>query len=111
MQRKKNLRKKVVRHLKDDIKMFKDEADEDKELIQELKDKKMAHKKPKKALKQLRKDIKKGKQEEKISDVMHEFKEKKLRSGSKKGPKVSSKKQALAIALREAGVPKKKKKK
>lgn len=66
--------------------------------------------KPKKAIKELRKDIKKGKQEEKVSDVMHEYKEGDLRSGSKKGPKVRSKKQALAIALREAGVKKKKKK-
>lgn len=68
-------------------------------------------KKPKKALKKLRKDIKLGKQEEKVSDVMHEFKEGELRSGSKRGPKVKSKKQALAIALSEAGVKRKKKKK
>lgn len=43
----------------------------------------------------------------KMEKVMHEFKEKKLRSGSKKGPKVTSRKQAIAIALSEA---KKKKK-
>lgn len=38
----------------------------------------------------------------KISKVMREYKKKKLRSGSKKGPVVKSKKQALAIALSEA---------
>ena len=38
----------------------------------------------------------------KISKVMKEFKNRKLRSGSKKGPKVKNKKQAIAIALSEA---------
>ena len=33
---------------------------------------------------------------------MHEFKEGELHSGSKEGPKVSSRKQAVAIALSEA---------
>lgn len=33
---------------------------------------------------------------------MHEFKLKTLHSGSKKGPKVSSRKQAIAIGLSEA---------
>lgn len=33
---------------------------------------------------------------------MHEFKSGSLRSGSKKGPKVKSRKQAIAIALSEA---------
>ena len=32
---------------------------------------------------------------------MHEYKEGKLRSGSKKGPKVKSRKQAIAIGLSE----------
>lgn len=50
------------------------------------------------------------KAQEKVEDVMHEFKEGKLKSGS--GKKVTSKKQAVAIGLseaREAGakVPKK----
>ena len=40
---------------------------------------------------------------------MKEFKEGKLHSGSKKGPKVKSRKQAIAIALSEAGMSKKKK--
>lgn len=49
----------------------------------------------------------------KIKKVMHEFKEGKLHSGSKKGPLVKSRKQATAIALSEsrkegAKIPKKK---
>lgn len=39
---------------------------------------------------------------------MREFKKGKLHSGSKKGPKVKSKKQAVAIALSEAGKSKSK---
>lgn len=51
------------------------------------------------------------KAQEKVEEVMHEFKEGKLKSGS--GEKVKSRKQAVAIGLseaREAGakVPKKK---
>lgn len=34
-------------------------------------------------------------------DVMHEWKHGKLRSGSKQGPKVRSRKQAIAIMLSE----------
>ncbi len=57
---------------------------------------------------------KKPKGKAKIEKVMHEFKEGKLHSGSKKGPEVNSKKQAVAIALSEARnagakIPKKKK--
>jgi hypothetical protein len=40
----------------------------------------------------------------KVKKVMHEYKEGELHSGSKKGPKVKSRKQAIAIALSEAGV-------
>ena len=38
----------------------------------------------------------------KVQKVMHEFKGGKLHSGSKSGPKVKSRKQAIAIALSEA---------
>lgn len=38
----------------------------------------------------------------KIHKVMHEFKHGTLHSGSKQGPKVKSRKQAIAIALSEA---------
>jgi hypothetical protein len=40
---------------------------------------------------------------------MHEFKEGKLHSGSKKGPVVKDKRQALAISMSEAGLSKKRK--
>lgn len=60
-----------------------------------------------------KKKISKGKK--KISKVMKEYKEGKLHSGSKKGPEVKDKAQAVAIALSEARksgakIPKKKKK-
>lgn len=38
----------------------------------------------------------------KVHKVMHEFKHGELHSGSKKGPKVTSRPQAVAIALSEA---------
>lgn len=37
----------------------------------------------------------------KVKKVMHEYKTGKLHSGSKSGPKVKSRKQAVAIALSE----------
>lgn len=50
----------------------------------------------------------------KVEKVMHEYKAGTLKSGKKgpgKGPAVKSKKQAVAIAMSEAGMAKKKKKK
>lgn len=40
---------------------------------------------------------------DKVHKVMSEYKRGTLHSGSKKGPKVTSRKQAIAIALSEAG--------
>ncbi len=51
------------------------------------------------------------KQRAKIETVIGEFKEGELHSGSKEGPIVKSKKQALAIALSYSDVSKKKSKK
>jgi hypothetical protein len=53
------------------------------------------------------------KAQSKIHKVMHEFKHGELHSGSKKGPVVKNRKQAIAISLSEARkkgykVPKKK---
>ena len=42
----------------------------------------------------------------KVGVVMREFKKGKLHSGSKTGPKVTSRKQAVAIAMSEAGMAK-----
>ena len=44
-----------------------------------------------------------------VETVMREFKSGKLHSGSKKGPKVASQKQAIAIALSESGQRRRKK--
>lgn len=53
---------------------------------------------------------KKSKAKKKVEKVMHEFGAGELHSGSKKGPVVTSKDQAIAIAMSEAGMAKKKKK-
>lgn len=45
----------------------------------------------------------------KVAKVMREYKKGELHSGSKKGPKVKSRKQAIAIAMSEAGMSRKKK--
>jgi hypothetical protein len=43
----------------------------------------------------------------KVARVMREYKRGTLKSGSKQGPKVKSRRQAVAIALSEAGMSKK----
>ena len=52
--------------------------------------------------------MKKKNGKKKVAKVMREFKGGKLHSGSKKGPVVKTRKQAVAIALSEAGMAKKK---
>jgi len=51
--------------------------------------------------------MKKDKMQAKVHKVMKEWKTGKLHSGSKKGPVVKSQKQAVAIAMSEAGMARK----
>lgn len=53
--------------------------------------------------------MKKAKGQKKVAKVMKEFKKGELHSGSKSGPMVKSPKQAIAIAMSEAGMARKKK--
>jgi len=98
----KSFKKKVVKHLKGDIRSFKKEAAEDKKLIKSLKPSKKKDPKSKPKTKAGKRD--------KVKKVMEEFKAGELHSGSKKGPQVKSRKQAIAIALSESGQSKKQKK-
>jgi hypothetical protein len=103
--KKKIMRKKVVSHLKGDIKNFKKEASEDKKLLKSLKHEKKESKKHEKMehakgkVKHKKSAAKKG--VNKFKKVMHEFKEEKLHSGSKTGKLVTNPKQAVAIAYSE----------
>lgn len=94
----------IKKHLRGDMKMFHHEAKEDMELMKKL------NKAKKSSKKKGRKKMMKRKGAEKVEKVMHEFKEGELHSGYKKGPKVKSRKQAIAIALSEARRMKRKKK-
>ena len=51
--------------------------------------------------------MKMTKGQKKIGKVMHEYKMGKLHTGGKAGPVVKSRKQAVAIAMSEAKMPKK----
>lgn len=103
------MKKKVIAHLKGDIKDFKKEASEDRKLIKALKHEKKESAKHEKAEHKKKKHVKKRAMKKKhakpghkkFEKVMKEFKSGKLHSGSKKGPKVKSKSQALAIAYSE----------
>lgn len=78
----KSMKKKVVKHLKDDMKMFEREKQEDKKLVKKLK-----------------KADRVKKEEEIIADDMERYAKGKMHSGSKKGPIVKNPKQAIAISL------------
>ena len=123
MKKKNSKIKKVLRHIKGDMKMFKKEREEDKELAHELREssnkerreeKKEKHKSSSKSSAHSKKSSKrrdpKNKVGSKFEKVMKEFKNKTLHSGSKKGPLVTNPKQALAISFSEQRRAKKKRK-
>lgn len=72
------------------------------EAVKELSKKAKMKKAGIKGDKKLHKMAVKRHKKDKIKKVMHEYKEGQLHSGSQKGPKVSKRKQALAIALSES---------
>lgn len=78
-------------HCKDVMKHMKRDMAQDEALMKKLEGPKNTNKK-----RESRKF--KGK----VEKVMHEYKEGALHSGSKKGPQVKNRKQAIAIALSEA---------
>ena len=84
--------KKIVKHIKNDIKEQSKMMKEDKELL-----KSMATKS-------------KSKPKDKMKKVIEEYEDGTLRSGSKTGPKVKKKSQALAIGYSEKRKAAKKKK-
>ena len=102
------MKKKLVKHLKGDKKELKHMQHEDKKLMKSIRDadhaERKRHKVSAKGIEHHAKKhhSKKHKGKGKIERVMHEFKEHKLHSGSKKGPLVKSRKQGIAIALSEA---------
>ena len=79
--------------------------------IQSAEDKALIHKLNHKSKVKHKKDPKKSVKKRKIEKVMEEWKEGELHSGSKKGPVVKKRSQAIAIALSEARKAKKKSKK
>lgn len=79
---KNNMKRKVVKHLKDDMQMFEREKAEDKKLVKKLK-----------------KADRVKKEEEIIADDMERFAKGKMHSGSKKGPVVKNPRQAIAISI------------
>jgi len=110
--KKSSLKKEIARHVKEDVKDFKEEISRDKSLLKRLDDqpkhgKKHSEKQPKHH-KDPKPKSKAGKQN-KVKIVMEEFKAGKLHSGSKKGPIVTNPKQAIAIAISESKRSKKNK--
>lgn len=83
--------------IKKEMRPLKRQEKGDREFVASLK----KDRKPAKAIRVLKKDIKAGEKELKVKKVMREYKKGELHEGSKKGPIVSNRKQAIAIALSE----------